>query len=681
MLLLLSLFLLTTGMGCVSSATQSGEPDDAYDVVIYGGSSAAVIAAVAVKRLGKTALIVSPDQHLGGLSSSGLGATDVGNKIAVTGMARQFYRELGKHYDVPETWAFEPHHAEELYEAMITGADVPVWRDHHLVDVTKEGSRITAVTVVNASDYDAERQVIGAQFIDATYVGDLLAAAGVSYTVGRESNDTYGETINGVQVMGGHQFPAAGSGANYTIDPYVIQGDASSGLLYGISAEPLAPEGSGDSLVQAYNYRLCLTQREDNRVPFTKPPGYDARHYALLGRLIAERTAQGWQHDLGESYLSLVPMPAGKTDVNNKGPFSTDFIGMNYAYPEAGREERRRMDEEHERYIRGLLYYLANDPAVAPELREQTQSWGWAADEFVDNDYFPYKLYIREGRRMIGDYVMTEHHCLGHEVVNDPIGLAAYTMDSHNCQRIVQRKDGKVFVRNEGNVEVGGFPPFPIAYRSLTPKRGECTNLLVPVCLSSSHIAYGSIRMEPVFMVLGQAAALAAVTAIDEGIAVQDVRAGQLAQRLAQDPRFDGSAPDLLVDNSDSVHFRADAAFRPHLRWMGTYHVDARIAEDREAGQQAHFALPVVTTGKYGVYYYIPQPPKGDTGYVETVSATLQTGREEHALSIPLGQRSKEWVKLGSFELLATDPVTLTVTTGGDQDGLVVADAVLLLPE
>ena len=342
-------------------------------------------------------------------------------------------------------------------------------------------------------------------FLDCTYEGDLMAKAGVSYAIGREGNAKYGESYNGVQVSEFHQFPDG-------IDPYVIPGKPESGLLYGISNAKLAKQGSGDKLIQAYNFRICLTQDKSNQIPFTKPADYDASKYTLLARVIAK---EGWEGIDGTfKYVKhgdtttvankggflIKHMPRGKTDFNNFGPFSTDMVGANYDYPEGDYATRKKIWKAHEDYTKGLFYFLANDPTVPLQVRKDMQSWGYAKDEFKENNGFSNQLYVREARRMIGEMVMTQKHCDGVEVVTDGIGMAAYGMDSHTCQRIVING----MVKNEGDVEIPVAGPFPISYRAITPKKSDCKNLLVPICLSASHIAFGSIRMEAVFMVMGQ---------------------------------------------------------------------------------------------------------------------------------------------------------------------------------
>ena len=346
-----------------------------------------------------------------------------------------------------------------------------------------------------------------------------MAVSGVSFTVGRESNQAYGETLNGVQKAQAvyHQFRDG-------VDPYAVPGDPSSGLLPGVHDEDPGEDGQADTHVQAYCFRMCLTDVEENRIPYPKPEGYDEKQYELLLR----------NFEAGEDGMPWLPgmMPNRKTDTNNRTGFSTDYIGMSDAYPEADYQTRAKIIQEHETYQKGLMWTLANHPRVPENIRTEIARWGLAKDEFTDNGNWPHQLYIREARRMTGEYVVTENDCRRLVIVEDPIGLGSYTMDSHNCQRYVTPEG---WVKNEGDVEVSPGGAYLISYRAIVPKKQEIQNLLVPVCLSASHIAYGSIRMEPVFMILGQSAATAASLAIDEGTAVQDVDYDLLEKRLLED--------------------------------------------------------------------------------------------------------------------------------------------------
>jgi len=521
------------------------------DVCVFGGTSGGIAAAVQARRLGKTVVLVEPGRYLGGLTTGGLGATDIGNKAAIGGLSREFYGRIARHYSqdaawTRETrqdyfarrgsgqaqasdlssadatmWTFEPHVATRVFDAMLAEAQVPVYRQQRLASVKRNGRRLTEVRMQNGTVFRAK------MFIDATYEGDLMAKARVSYHVGREANARYGETLNGIREQTPkHQFTVR-------VDPYVKPGKPGSGRLPFIQSGDGGKPGAGDPRVQAYNYRLCFTTNAANRLPLVPPPNYDPGQYELLARYLEALVAAGHKPRLSE-FWNPIWMPNQKTDINNNGGFSTDFIGMNYDYAEADYAKRQRIAQTHEDYIRGFLTFLATSPRVPETMRAEMRTWGPCRDEFPDTGGWPYQLYVREARRMVSDYVMTEHNCRGQEVARDSVGLAAYNMDSHNCQRIV--KKGRA--ENEGDVQVPPMKPYPISYRALMPKASECENLFVPVCLSSSHIAYGSIRMEPVFMILGQSSATAAALALDDNVPVQQLDYAKLRARLLADKQI-----------------------------------------------------------------------------------------------------------------------------------------------
>lgn len=513
------------------------------DVIVYGGTSAAVTAAVQISRMGRSVIIVSPDRHLGGLSSSGLGFTDTGNKEVIGGLAREFYQFVYQHYQKPGSWKwqkqseygnkgqgspaidgekrtmwiFEPHVAEEAFEKMIDDNKIKVYRDEWLDrenGVIKEEGKIISIATLSGKIYK------GKIFIDATYEGDMMAAAGVKYTVGREANSVYNEKWNGIQkgvFHHGHYFKDP-------ISPYKIPGDPSGGLLPGISTETPGENGTGDNKIQAYCFRLCLTQHPDNKVAITKPEGYDSTRYELLVRLSETR----WNEFFGK----YDPIPNLKTDVNNHGPFSYDNIGMNWDYPDASYERRKEIIKEHILYQKGLLYFMATDLRLPASVRETMNKWGFAKDEFTDNGNWPYNIYVREARRMIGEYVMTENDVLGKRNVPGSIGMGSYTMDSHNVQRYVTPEG---YVQNEGDIGVSSKNPYQISLGSILPLNEECSNLLVPVCVSCSHIAFGSIRMEPVFMILGQSAGTIAAIALDKRKSIYGLSYDEISAQLISD--------------------------------------------------------------------------------------------------------------------------------------------------
>ncbi len=476
------------------------------DLCVYGSSPGAITAAIQATRHGHSVALVVNSAHLGGLTASGLGNTDIGNKQSIGGLARDFYRRVGAHYGVEEEWRFEPHVAEAKFRGILAEAKIqPLMREFPTA-LEKSGARIQVVS------FESGLQVFARQFIDASYEGDLLALAGISHVVGREANTEFNELLNGVQLRETHQFETG-------VDPYVTPGNPKSGLLPGIESAPIAPIGSGDDRVQAYNFRMCLTQAPD-RLPFPKPEGYDPQDYELLARYL--RT--GWN----EYFRKFDRIRGNKTDTNNHGAVSTDLIGGSRTFPRGSWRERETIFQRHVTWQQGLMWFMCHDQRVPAELQAQYRTWGLPADEFADTGGWPHHLYIREARRMRSDYVISEHDCRGFVRAPDSVGLGAYAMDSHNCQRVVING----LVRNEGDVQSSGFKPYPISYRAITPRRQEAENLLVPVCLSATHIAYGSIRMEPVFMILGESAAHAAHLAISQNLAVQDVPYARLQELL-----------------------------------------------------------------------------------------------------------------------------------------------------
>lgn len=649
------------------------------DVCVYGGTSAGVIAAYTAKKAGKSVLLVEPSQHLGGLSAGGLGATDIGNKFAITGLARDFYRRIGKHYGKLEQWTFEPHVAESLFNQYVKEANVPVLMSHRLVDAAMNGKVISHITVENAVAPSAQTNhvVYAKQFIDCSYEGDLMAQTPVEFTVGREANSQYGETWNGVQLQDKHQLPDG-------VDPYKIPGKPESGLLYGISNAKLAPNGSGDQAVQAYNYRMCLTDNPANRIPITRPADYDSTRYELLLRQIQQKEPK----ELTWNLMHFVTMPNRKTDINNCGGFSTDMIGANVDYPNATYARRAEIIRDHERYTKGLFYFIGHDPRMPKHLRDEMLQWGYPKDEYRDNDHFSHQLYIREARRMVGEYVMTQANCEGKATVSDGIGMAAYTMDSHNCQRLVVNGLGNIpMVRNEGDVQVGGFPPYPVSYRALTPKRGSVENLLVPVCLSASHIAYGSIRMEPVFMVLAQSAAVAACQAIDEQKSVQTIDIKKLQTRLVQNPLMNGTLPEILIDNDDTTRVRLTGAWLRETK--GGKYGTSMLLDDGKSGQKSvRFILPKSRPGRYRVYVYNPIPSGGggnpdqyerQADKASRVSVQLHTGKTVKRLTLNQQPQSNDWISLGEHQLTSGSVPYLEISNDG-ATGFVVADAVLFIP-
>jgi len=666
--------------------------NDSADVIVYGGTSGGVIAAVQAGRMGKRVLLVAPEKHLGGMTTGGLGATDMGNQAAIGGVAREFYGRILKYYQDAGAWreetrdayakrerylfndaqfGFEPHVAEKLLNEMLAEAKVRVVTGQRLDrahGVAKDGARIVSIRTESGDVY------AGKMFVDGTYEGDLLAAAGVSYMLGREANSLYGETLNGVQTANAkaHQF-----GPN--IDPYVKPGDKTSGLLPNIHDGSPGVDGNGDRRMQAYNYRLCLTDAADNRIPFPKPAGYDERDFELLIRATEAGLTNAWNPR---------GMPNRKTDTNNNGPFSTDYIGMADGYPEADYATREQIIAAHVKYTKGFLWTLANHPRVPERVRAAVSKWGLAKDEFTDNDNWPYQLYVREARRMVGEYVMTEADCKLTRKVDDPIGLGSYNMDSHNTQRYV---DATGHARNEGDVQVRVGGPYGISYRSIVPKAAECTNLLVPVCMSATHIAYGSIRMEPVYMIMGQACGTAASIAIDDGADVQKVPYAKLRERLLADKQLiewkGGGNARAAGENVSSKTLAGIVVDETKAKLTGEWAkgsgpgIDDGYLHDQNEGKgqkSARYEIAVPTDGEYEVRLaYTPNPNRATNVpvTVESADGSKRTTRVNQRLAPPA---ERHFISVGVYAFAAARPAVVTVSNEGT-NGYVIIDAVQLV--
>ena len=657
---ILLISILSANQGLAHSMTR-----DSFDVVVYGGTASGVVAAYTARMMGRSVLLVEPGNRLGGLSSGGLGYTDIGNKYAIRGLALDFYRQVGRHYGKFEQWIFEPHVAAHIFSAWVRRSATQVLYHYRITGAELQNGLIQSISLQPCSSQAGPGRVIHALiFIDCSYEGDLMAKSGVSYTVGRESNDVYQETYNGVQLREHHQFPDG-------IDPYLMAGNPASGLLWGISPQPLQPQGSGDSRVQSYNFRICLTSEPSNRIAIEKPARYEPAHYELLARLM-EKIPEPGLHN----FLDVNWMPHHKTDINNNGPFSTDMIGMNDDYPEADYDRRETIRREHEEYVKGLLYFLGHDKRVPARVRNEILPLGYPKDEYQQDNHWSPQMYVREARRMVGAYVMTQANCEGRTRVMDGIGMAAYTMDSHNCQRIVW----KGMVKNEGDVQIGGFGPYPISYRAILPRQDQCRNLLVPVCLSASHIAYGSIRMEPVFMELGQAAGVAAVLAIRSGKSPGELEAGRIQRELSVNPLADGTPPDILVDNDDPGVIQEGAWKRETTLGYGP----SRLVDDhREHVRKAvHFYPSVTSAGTYRLLVYFPalENPSSKT-CIRVFDGGKQTERFiSRSALVVRGQASGEWVDLGKWFLPAGREKPSMTISNKQADGAIAADAILLVP-
>ncbi len=669
-------------IGC-ANPPQATEP---WDLVVYGGTAGGVTAAVQAARMGKRAVLVEPSRHIGGLTSGGLGMTDAGRREVIGGLSREFYRRIKKHYENESAWRqqkrseyahlkesedalmrFEPKVAELVLRQMLEEAKVAVVTGERLdlgKGVVCNGPRIVRIVM------ESGREFAGRMFIDASYEGDLMAKAGVSYTVGREANAQYGETLNGVQVRRAtsHQF-------DKPVDPYVKAGDPASGLLPGVHGGDPGKDGEADRRIQAYCFRMCLTDVPENRLPFPKPAGYDAQRYELFLRYILA----GWRNVWGNHQL----MPNRKTDTNNHGAFSTDHIGANYEYPDGDYAVRERIIRDHEDYQKGLFWFLCNDPRVPEDLREKISKWGPAKDEFTDNGNWPHQLYIREARRMVGDYVNSELDCRRVRVTPDSVGMGSYNMDSHNVQRHVD-KNGHA--RNEGDIQVSPGGPYAISYGAIRPKAGECENLLVPVCLSSTHIAYGSIRMEPVFMVLGQSAATAAVQAIEQGVSVQNIDTARLRARLLADKQvLEFAAPPkpaegaklpagVVVDDAQAV---LTGAWTESTS-AGPY-VGAGYRHDGDAGKgakSARFEATLPSAGRYEVR--IAYSPNANR--CKAVPVTVKHAEGEAKVEVDQTRKPthEAFVVLGAWRF-GEGKAVVDVSTAGTT-GHVIVDAVAFVP-
>lgn len=668
-----------------------------YDLVIYGPTSAGIAAAVQAKRMNLNVVVVGPDKHLGGLSAGGLGWTDSGNKAVIGGIALEFYQHIYRYYKQPDAWrwqerdeygaraqgtraidgrdpamwVFEPHVAEKIFEEFVSTLTIPVYRDEWLdrstSGVTIHGGRIKAIKMLSGRVFNAK------MFIDATYEGDLMAAAGVTYTIGREGNSQYNESLNGVQIQNAHSHQFKNK-----VSAYTVPDDPTSGLLPRVHNDSPGTQGSGDHRLQAYNYRMCLTRVKENRVPFTKPNGYDPQQYELLLRdLLA-----GSRHIKGKFDM----LPNLKTDTNNHGSFSTDNIGMNYDYPDASYTRRQEILDEHRTYQQGYCFFLSNDPRVPGDVRSWYSQWGLSKDEFIDNGHWPHQIYVREARRMVGDLVVNERHLRQLIPTNRSIGMGSYNMDSHNVQRYV---DTHGHVRNEGDIQVNPGGPYPIDYGAIIPQQTDCQNLFVVCAVSTSHIAYGSVRMEPVFMILGQSAATAAALAIQNNVAIQDVEYTSLAQRLKKDGQ--------VLEYADSA--RSSTQSRAATSIRGT------VIDDQSAQFQGNWSTstsirPYIENG----YRHDANTKKGQRSV--TFSAKLKPGTYDvrlaythnanRASNVPVvlyHAHGKEthlinqqtpppidnlFLSLGVYDF---DGVGVLEMTNTGTDGYVIADAVVFIPK
>lgn len=682
---------------------QPKETEIVYDVVVYGGTSGGVTAAVQAAKMDRSVILINPYRHIGGLTSSGLGQTDSGRRSVIGGLSREFYQRVREYYqsddrwsqearkdylghkhlrpDDDAQWGFEPHVAEEIYRDWLAEHDLLLVNDRLLrnkgAGVEMDGQKIVSITL------ESGKTVRGRMFIDATYEGDLLDEAGVSFIVGREGSAKYDESLNGIQTrqtinhvftIDGERRPSYPLAVEARVDPYLVPGDPSSGLLAGINPDAGGKDGEPDDRVQSYCYRLCLTDAPENQVQFSRPTGYSDKDYELLFRMF----------EAGEKRIPWLPgrMPNRKTDTNNRWAVSTNLIGGSDNHPLANYEDRRNIEKEHEHWQRGLMWTLANHPRVPEHVREEVSKWGYAKNEFQKNDHWPYMIYVRVGRRMVSDYVMTQHDCELTRVAEDSVGMGSYYMDSHNVQRYVTPEG---YVQNEGNIEVPTAGAYSISYRSIIPARGEAENLLVPWAVSASHIAFGSIRMEPVFMVLGQSAATAASLAIEREIAVQDLDYETLRQRL----EADGQVVYLNNEPFDLTSLSGQVITAKEARLTGEWKVSHKMGSfigngyyhDDNSGKgekSAEFIFNVPENGRYRVLLSYSAYPNRARNVPVTITHT------EGSTTFAVNQREKPniddyFISLGEYQFSPDQPARVLIENSGTTAHVVI-DAVRLVP-
>ena len=651
-----------------------------FDVVVYGGTAAGVIAAVSASREGEKVVLIEPGRHLGGMVSGGLGATDFGNRGAVGGITREFFRRVFDHYvktygadskqvkDCSDGFKFEPHVAEAVFREMIREAKVEVVFDSTLGQVEVAHAKIVSIGTGRGESFT------GAVYVDASYEGDLMARAGVAYTVGREGRAKYNESIAGVQARSpAHQWPVAVPALGKDGHP-----------LPTVQAGEAGEAGSDDRKVQAYNYRLCMTDAKDNQVPFPKPDGYDPARYELLARYLALKP------DLKVGQLMHPSrMPNAKTDTNNNGPFSTDHVGANWDYPDADEATRRKIVDDHVAYVQGFLYFLANDPRVPKALHDEMAGWGLAKDEFVDTGNWPHQLYVREGRRMVGAYFMTQADVMDLRTKVDSVGLGSYNTDSHHVQRILQA-DGSAL--NEGDFQVG-VRPYAIPYRSLIPQPNQCTNLLVPVCMSASHVAYGTIRMEPVYMILGHGCGVAAALADRGKTTVHEVPVEKLSLLLAEQgsilrPDQVPSPVKAAANAIDPAKLAGivvdDPAATKSGDWQHSSAVGPFVGEGylhdggkKDGSARIRFTPKLPKSGEYEIRLYSTPNPNRATNALVQIHAL----GNDHTVRVDQRRpiRGGAAIVLGPYSFSVGEAGWVELRNDG-ADGHVIADAVAFVP-
>lgn len=660
-----------------------GETAVSYDLVVYGGTPAGLAAGIVGAREGLSVVVIEPTKWIGGMVTGGLSSTDTGRQDTIGGFAREFFTRAAAVKPETPLWYAEPHVNLATFETMAREAGVTLVKEQTMASVVRQGGRITHVTTRDG------RKFSGKVFVDATYEGDLLAASGSEWVLGRESQAQYGEPLAGIHPMkvrphGPDVMSTAckcvgGTGPHYIHGtPCAIPArDEKGELLFGVTTLKGKP-GEADTLTQAYNFRVCVTQRPDIKLPFPKPEGYDARRYALLLRLI-----QSYPEVAFGRLVHLGRIAHGKADLNAQGLFSTDYPGGNMGYLEGDAITRERIWKDHVNYVQGFLWFLGNDERVPQKLRDETNSWGLCRDEFTDNGHWPYALYVREGRRMVGDFVLTQKDLQRQIFKPDTVAMGSFVIDCHIVQRI-EAEDGTVV--DEGSFQDAPAKPYQIPYRSIVPKRGTCGNLLVPVCLSASHIATCSLRMEPVYMALGHASGLAAAMAVKEGKEVQEINVKTLQDRLRAQkavlelpnlvlgPASD-ELPGIVLDDAHAVFTGT---------WVSSSYgapVDDSGHNDGDSGKgekSVKFELKVPAEGRYEVRFAYAAAPNRAAKVPVTIEHA--TGKAE----VTVDQRQpgifdKVFVSLGTYGFSPKKPVVVVVSNAGTT-GYVSVDAVQLLP-
>jgi len=637
------------------------------DICIYGGTSGGVVAAVAAARLGKNAVVISAGNHVGGMTASGLGVTDKGNTASVGGLAAEFYRRVGRAYAStnPVYW-FEPHVAEQTFLQMLSEAGVRRFTNQQLASVTVSNRSISRIVTLDGTIYRAR------EFIDASYEGDLMAMSGVTYTWGREGTNVYNESLAGVHL----------NSLLYRCDPYVVPGNPASGLLPLIQPDAPGAPGQGDYRVQTYNFRLCLTQNATNKIPIMAPTNYTEATYELLHRYIVAYIATNGSIPLNRIIDVQTIIPNGKTDINAYADVSTDFIGYNYTYPTNTPEGRAGICRQHKDYLSGLLYYLGNSTNVPVNVRTNMLSWGYAMDEFQDNSGWPYGLYVREARRMIGDYVMLQQDAQGSRVAPDPVALASYTLDCHPAARLALNG---VAVW-EGSIGTAVPYPYPVSYRSIVPKAGECQNLFCTFALSASHVGFASVRMEPVFMMTSQSAATAACFAIDDNVAAQQVNYAKLAAQLLADgqvlkwnPGQSVSTNGILLTVTSASGITASAGWASGANAGGWPLPAGTYWHDGNAGKGTRFVrfnptLP--TNGYYDVYLWWVQDPNRASNTPVDIAGPTYT----NTVGVNQQINGSAWIKVASSNYFESGTGANVTVRNDGTTGYVVANAARWMP-